>query len=105
MWRAVAQAGDELGQAGGGQRRILANCKVYQSIQARLVVCAACRCGRCGRRGRRVEPNSRLPGRYAQLAAVVQLVKEARDAALQTGAMDGMNRAFELLDELLDAER
>lgn len=31
--------------------------------------------------------------------------KEARDAALDTGAMDGMNRAFELLDELLDTQR
>ena len=31
--------------------------------------------------------------------------KEERDAALDTGAMDGMNRAFELLDELLDTQR
>jgi uncharacterized protein YndB with AHSA1/START domain len=31
--------------------------------------------------------------------------KEARDAALGTGAMDGMNRSFERLDDLLDTER
>jgi uncharacterized protein YndB with AHSA1/START domain len=31
--------------------------------------------------------------------------KEARDAALGTGAMDGLNRSFERLDALLDAER
>ena len=36
---------------------------------------------------------------------ITYVSKEARDAALDTGAMDGMNRAFELLDELLDAQR
>jgi uncharacterized protein YndB with AHSA1/START domain len=31
--------------------------------------------------------------------------KEARDAALGTGAMDGMDRSFTRLDELLDTQR
>jgi uncharacterized protein YndB with AHSA1/START domain len=45
-------------------------------------------------------------GERTTIALTITYVsKEARDAALDTGAMDGMNRAFELLDELLDAER
>lgn len=44
-------------------------------------------------------------GRTTIALTITYISKEARDAALDTGAMDGMNRAFELLDELLDAER
>jgi uncharacterized protein YndB with AHSA1/START domain len=44
-------------------------------------------------------------GRTTIALTITYVSKEARDAALDTGAMDGMNRAFELLDELLDAER
>jgi uncharacterized protein YndB with AHSA1/START domain len=44
-------------------------------------------------------------GRTTIALTITYVSKEARDAALATGAMDGMNRAFELLDELLDAER
>ena len=44
-------------------------------------------------------------GRTTIALTITYASKEARDAALDTGAMDGMNRAFELLDELLDAER
>ena len=44
-------------------------------------------------------------GRTRIALTITYVSKEARDAALDTGAMDGMNRAFELLDELLDAER
>jgi uncharacterized protein YndB with AHSA1/START domain len=44
-------------------------------------------------------------GRTTIVLTITYVSKEARDAALGTGAMDGMNRAFELLDELLDAER
>jgi uncharacterized protein YndB with AHSA1/START domain len=44
-------------------------------------------------------------GRTTIALTIIYVSKEARDAALDTGAMDGMNRAFELLDELLDAER
>ena len=36
---------------------------------------------------------------------ITYVSKEARDAAVGTGAMDGMNQSFERLDELLDAER
>ena len=36
---------------------------------------------------------------------ITYVSKEARDAALGTGAMDGMNQSFERLEELLDAER
>jgi uncharacterized protein YndB with AHSA1/START domain len=43
-------------------------------------------------------------GRTTIALTITYVSKEARDAALDTGAMDGMNRAFELLDELLDAE-
>ena len=44
-------------------------------------------------------------GRTSIALTITYVSKEARDAALATGAMDGMNRAFELLEELLDAER
>jgi uncharacterized protein YndB with AHSA1/START domain len=44
-------------------------------------------------------------GRTTIALTITYVSKEARDAALDTGAMDGMNHAFELLDELLDAER
>ena len=44
-------------------------------------------------------------GRTTIALTITYVSREARDAALDTGAMDGMNRAFELLDELLDAER
>jgi uncharacterized protein YndB with AHSA1/START domain len=44
-------------------------------------------------------------GRTTIALTITYASKEARDAALDTGAMDGMNRAFELLDELLNAER
>ena len=44
-------------------------------------------------------------GRTTIALTITYVSKEARDAALATGAMDSMNRAFELLDELLDAER
>jgi uncharacterized protein YndB with AHSA1/START domain len=44
-------------------------------------------------------------GRTTIALTITYVSKEARDAALGTGAMDGLNRAFELLDELLDAER
>ena len=44
-------------------------------------------------------------GRTTIALTITYVSKEARDAALDTGAMDGMNRAFELLDELLDAQR
>ena len=44
-------------------------------------------------------------GRTTIELTITYVSKEARDAALSTGAMDGMNRSFELLDELLDAER
>jgi uncharacterized protein YndB with AHSA1/START domain len=44
-------------------------------------------------------------GRTTIALTITYVSKEARDAALATGAMDGMNRAFELLDELLDEER
>jgi len=44
-------------------------------------------------------------GRTTIALTITYVSKEARDAALATGAMDGMNRAFELLDELLDAEQ
>jgi uncharacterized protein YndB with AHSA1/START domain len=44
-------------------------------------------------------------GRTTIALTITYVSKEARDAALDTGAMDGLNRAFELLDELLDAER
>jgi uncharacterized protein YndB with AHSA1/START domain len=44
-------------------------------------------------------------GRTTIALTITYVSKEARDAALATGAMNGMNRAFELLDELLDAER
>ena len=44
-------------------------------------------------------------GRTTITLTITYISKEARDAALGTGAMDGMNRSFELLDELLDAER
>ena len=44
-------------------------------------------------------------GRTTIALTITYVSKEARDAALDTGAMDGMNRAFELLDELLDADR
>jgi uncharacterized protein YndB with AHSA1/START domain len=44
-------------------------------------------------------------GRTTIALTITYVSKEARDAALDTGAMDGMNRAFELLDELVDAER
>ena len=44
-------------------------------------------------------------GRTTIALTITYVSQEARDAALATGAMDGMNRAFELLDELLDAER
>lgn len=46
-----------------------------------------------------------VEGRTTIALTITYVSKEARDAALDTGAMDGMNRAFELLDELLDAER
>jgi uncharacterized protein YndB with AHSA1/START domain len=46
-----------------------------------------------------------VDGRTTIALTITYVSKEARDAALDTGAMDGMNRAFELLDELLDAER
>jgi uncharacterized protein YndB with AHSA1/START domain len=36
---------------------------------------------------------------------ITYVSKEARDAAVGTGAMDGMNQSFDRLDELLDAER
>jgi uncharacterized protein YndB with AHSA1/START domain len=44
-------------------------------------------------------------GRTTIALTITYVSKEARDAALATGAMDGMNRAFELLDELLESER
>jgi uncharacterized protein YndB with AHSA1/START domain len=44
-------------------------------------------------------------GRTTMALTITYVSKQARDAALETGAMDGMNHAFELLDELLDAER
>jgi uncharacterized protein YndB with AHSA1/START domain len=44
-------------------------------------------------------------GRTTIALTITYVSKEARDAALATGAMDGMNCAFELLEELLDAER
>jgi uncharacterized protein YndB with AHSA1/START domain len=44
-------------------------------------------------------------GRTTIALTITYVSKEARDAALDTGAMDGMNRAFELLDELLDTQR
>ena len=44
-------------------------------------------------------------GRTTIALTITYVSKEARDAALATGAMDGMNRAFELLEVLLDAER
>jgi uncharacterized protein YndB with AHSA1/START domain len=44
-------------------------------------------------------------GRTTIALTITCVSREARDAALDTGAMDGMNHAFELLDELLDAER
>ena len=44
-------------------------------------------------------------GRTTIALTITYVSKEARDAALDTGAMDGMNRAFELLEALLDAER
>jgi uncharacterized protein YndB with AHSA1/START domain len=44
-------------------------------------------------------------GRTTIALTITYVSKQARDAALDTGAMDGMNHAFELLDELLDAER
>jgi uncharacterized protein YndB with AHSA1/START domain len=44
-------------------------------------------------------------GRTTIALTITYVSKEARDAALATGAMDGMNRAFELLDELLDGEQ
>ncbi|HEY7613753.1 MAG TPA: SRPBCC family protein [Gemmatimonadales bacterium] len=44
-------------------------------------------------------------GRTTIALTITYVSREARDAALDTGAMDGMNHAFELLDELLDAER
>ena len=36
---------------------------------------------------------------------ITYVSREARDAAVGTGAMDGMNQSFDRLDELLDAER
>jgi uncharacterized protein YndB with AHSA1/START domain len=44
-------------------------------------------------------------GRTTITLTITYVSKEARDAALGTGAMDGMNQSFERLDELLDAER
>ena len=44
-------------------------------------------------------------GRTTIALTITYVSRQARDAALDTGAMDGMNHAFELLDELLDAER
>jgi uncharacterized protein YndB with AHSA1/START domain len=44
-------------------------------------------------------------GRTTIALTITYVSKEARDTALATGAMDGMNRAFELLDELLELER
>ena len=44
-------------------------------------------------------------GRTTIALTITYVSKEARDAAVATGAMDGMNRAFELLDELLELER
>ena len=44
-------------------------------------------------------------GRTTITLTITYISKEARDAALGTGATDGMNRSFELLDELLDVER
>jgi uncharacterized protein YndB with AHSA1/START domain len=44
-------------------------------------------------------------GRTTIALTITYVSRQTRDAALDTGAMDGMNHAFELLDELLDAER
>ena len=44
-------------------------------------------------------------GRTTMALTITYASKEARDAALGTGAMDGMNRSYERLDDLLAAER
>ncbi len=44
-------------------------------------------------------------GRTTITLTITYVSKEARDAALGTGAMDGMDQSFQRLDDLLDAER